>query len=236
MTLKQPARMSLAEQVAHQMDSMIRTGKWPVGTRIPPEPELVNQLGVSRNTVREAVRALVHTGMLETRQGDGTYVSSSSDLGAALQRRCKRSNIVETLEVRSALEQEAARLAALRRTEEDVEEMLRWLRASDAAETIEQYIDADMKLHQSIIRAADNSILTELYEHMTEAIHRSIGETVERMIFSPASERFVAHKKIHKEMVEAIIDREPEAATQAVRAHIEASQQAMLRQEQGGSA
>ncbi|USG63936.1 FadR family transcriptional regulator [Brevibacillus ruminantium] len=235
MKLRQTARLTLVEQVVGQIDGLIRSGAWPVGTRIPPEPELVQQLGVSRNTIREAVRALVHSGMLETRQGDGTYVNSSSDLGAALQRRCRRSNTVEILEVRSALEQEAARLAAIRRTDEDVEEMKRWLSVSAAAQTIETYIEADMKLHQAIVKAAYNSMLAELYEHMTDAIYESIGESVQHLIFSPDSQRFAEHKQMHKQMVENIIAREPEASMLAVRAHIEASQQALQIRERGES-
>ncbi|MEJ8547510.1 FadR/GntR family transcriptional regulator [Brevibacillus borstelensis] len=233
MKLKQTGRMSLVEQVVAQIDSLIQSGDWPVGTRIPPEPELVNQLGVSRNTVREAVRALVHTGMLETRQGDGTYVCSSSELGAALQRRFQRCALEETLEARYALEQEAARLAAARRTQEDVEAMRGWLAASEAADHAQTYIEADVQLHLSIVKAAHNSILLELYEHMTEAIHQSIGETVGKVVFSSTSKRLAQHKKIHRELVDAIVAGRPEEAIQAVRAHIEASQQAFEEQDRG---
>ncbi|WP_243014393.1 FadR/GntR family transcriptional regulator [Brevibacillus borstelensis] len=233
MKLKQAGRMTLVEQVVAQIYSLIQSGDWPVGTRIPPEPELVNQLGVSRNTVREAVRALVHTGMLETRQGDGTYVCSSSELGAALQRRFQRSALTETLEVRSALEQDAARLAALRRTPEDVEAMKTWLTASEVADNAQTYIEADVQLHMSIVKAAHNSILLELYEHMTESIQQSIGETVDKVVFSPASKRLALHKKIHRELIDAIVAGRPEEAILAVRAHIEAAQQAFEDQERG---
>ena len=66
---------------------MIESGKWGVGMRIPAEPELMNELNVSRNTLREAIRALIHAGLLKTKQGDGTYVCSSSALGAVLKKR-----------------------------------------------------------------------------------------------------------------------------------------------------
>ncbi|MBW7458333.1 GntR family transcriptional regulator, partial [Paenibacillus sepulcri] len=78
--LQQPTRLTLVEQVARQIEAMIESGDWAVGTRIPAEPELMTQLQVSRNTLREAIRALIHAGLLKTRQGDGTYVSSSSAL------------------------------------------------------------------------------------------------------------------------------------------------------------
>jgi DNA-binding FadR family transcriptional regulator len=74
----------LSEQVVAQLEAQIAAGEWPVGSKIPAEPELVAALGVGRNTVREAVRALEHAGLLEPRRGDGTYVRATSDLGAAL--------------------------------------------------------------------------------------------------------------------------------------------------------
>src|SRR5699024_1523815 len=83
---------------------------WAVGERLPSEMELMKEFDVSRNTLREAIRALVHAGLLETKQGSGTIVQSSSALGAALQRRIEKSTVIETLEVRLALEREAAQL------------------------------------------------------------------------------------------------------------------------------
>ena len=74
MPLATTRRAGLVDQVIDQMRGAITAGEWPVGRRIPPEPELVTALGVGRNTVREAVRALSHAGLLEVRQGDGTFV------------------------------------------------------------------------------------------------------------------------------------------------------------------
>src|SRR3546814_9226587 len=68
------------------MRSQINAGEWTPGMRIPTESQLSNSLGVGRNTVREAVRALVHTGVLEVRQGAGTFVLSSRDPSGLLQR------------------------------------------------------------------------------------------------------------------------------------------------------
>ena len=68
--IERPRRTS--ELVVERMERLIRDGEWPVGTCIPPEPELVKHFGVGRNTIREAVRALEHSGMLVPRRGDGT--------------------------------------------------------------------------------------------------------------------------------------------------------------------
>lgn len=228
MKLRQATRLTLVEQVVVQMDELIQSGEWPVGKRIPAEPELVKQLGVSRNTVREAVRALIHTGLLEARQGDGTYVCSSSELGAALLRRLRRSNIAETLEVRYALEQEAARLAAVRRTQEDIEVLRGCLASCSSAKDVEAYIQADMKLHQAIVSSTHNGFLADLYEHMNEAIKISIGSTVEYTVLSELHENLQQHDKIHGDLVTAIINGDPEASASAVRTHIQLSQNVLL--------
>src|ERR1700754_829017 len=112
------------------MREAIRTGDWAVDQRIPPEPELVTMLGVGRNTVREAVRALAHAGLLDVRQGDGTFVRATSELSGAVRRLCG-TELREVLEVRRTLEVEGARLAATARTASELDRltMLLTLRA-----------------------------------------------------------------------------------------------------------
>ncbi|PRC57877.1 GntR family transcriptional regulator, partial [Mycobacterium sp. ITM-2017-0098] len=81
-------RAGLVDQVIDQLRHTIASGEWPVGRRIPNETVLVESLGVGRNPVREAVRALAHAGLLDVRQGDGTYVRATSEVSGALRRLC----------------------------------------------------------------------------------------------------------------------------------------------------
>ncbi|MEV4443826.1 GntR family transcriptional regulator, partial [Streptomyces sp. NPDC049577] len=78
MTLRPVDRRSAVERATAQLRERVESGDWPVGGRIPSEPVLAEQLGVGRSAVREAVRALTHVGMLEPRQGSGTYVLQSA--------------------------------------------------------------------------------------------------------------------------------------------------------------
>src|SRR5262252_1258771 len=105
MPLRSTQRSSLVPQVIAQLRSQILSGEWAVGSRIPPEPDLAAALGVGRNTLREA-------GLLERRQGSGTYVVGARELAGAVARRIADAQIVEVIEVRRAFEVEAARLAA----------------------------------------------------------------------------------------------------------------------------
>jgi len=150
--------------------------------RIPKEADLMEQFGVSRNTLREAVRALVHTGLLSTRQGDGTFVVADSPLGPVLQKRLGSSSAVEILEIRHALDREAVMLACERRTEEQLRDMDRYAGLCEqyqSAGHIEQFVDVDMHLHQTIVAAAGNPLLVDLYQHMFERIQMSIMSTTE---------------------------------------------------------
>ena len=86
MTLDPVRQTSLSDQVVERLRTEIVEGRWRVGERIPPEPELMVSLGVARGTLREALRALQYSGMLDIRRGDGTFVSARSEVPGALAR------------------------------------------------------------------------------------------------------------------------------------------------------
>lgn len=170
-------RPGLIDTAVEALRSRITAGEWPVGSRIPPEPALVDLLGVGRNTVREAVQSLVHAGLLERRQGSGTYVLSSSEMAVTMGRHIAEARQRDVVEVRRALEVEAARLASRRRTATDVAPLLD---ARDAravayrAGDIDAMVVTDLALHRVIVRTAANPVLTSLYENLIDAIGENI--------------------------------------------------------------
>ncbi|ADB49594.1 FadR/GntR family transcriptional regulator [Conexibacter woesei] len=179
---------SLVDQAIEAVRAEIVAGAWPIGGKIPTEPELVDQLGIGRNSVREAIRALVHAGLLETRQGDGTYVRATSDLAGAVKRRIGRAELIEVLEVRRALEVETARLAALRRTEADADalERLRDERAEAwSGGDLARFVERDVALHRAIAAMAGNAMLAELYLDFSQALPDAIGANVAREVTGP---------------------------------------------------
>lgn len=193
MPLVTARRGGLVDQVIGQLRSAITGGEWPVGARIPPESELASSLEVGRNTVREAVRALSHGGLLEVRQGDGTYVRATTELSGALRTLCSP-ELREVLEVRRTLEVEAARMAAARRTDADltvlraalderdravaaVAECGRRGEEPDAAD-VELAARADTDFHVAVVRCAGNSLLVELYRGVVEAVADSVKTTM----------------------------------------------------------
>lgn len=204
-------KQTLSGRVYAKLESMITGGEWEIGSRIPREADLMEKLGVSRNTLREAIRGLVQVGLLETRQGDGTFVTASSELSAILAKRMSRSSVIEALEVQHALDREAAVLACLRRTDEQLRQMEKY--SKQCFDTIdrenhEAYREADWMLHRTIVTASHNRLLIDLYENMFEKLQISIFFNR----FIPESLSEVGHPAL----IAAIRDRDPEAAVRAV--------------------
>jgi DNA-binding FadR family transcriptional regulator len=226
MNLQTPVRgLTLSAQVTEQVEGLITSGEWPVGTRIPPENTLVGRLGVSRNTVREALRSLVHTGMLEARPGDGTYVRAPSELEAPLMRRARRARLEEAVEVRSLLEQQAAGLAARRRKPGDVRRLRELLerqrRASEAGDRV-AYAEADAALHRAVVACTGNAFLTEIYEYLGGALKLSVSPGLwDQML----ADEEIRH---HAALVEAIAAGNAAAAECAAQALVEALRDALL--------
>ncbi|MEU2557742.1 FadR/GntR family transcriptional regulator [Streptomyces longispororuber] len=173
MPLSTPRRSALSEQVIAALRNQISSGEWPVGSRIPTEPELVEQLGVARNTVREAVRALAHNGLLDIRQGSGTYVVATSELAGVMQRRFADANPRHIAELRATLESSAAKLAAERRTARDLRQLDTLLaRREEAWESgdAEAFVTADATLHMAVVAASHNDVLIALYADLGEVL------------------------------------------------------------------
>ncbi|WP_267241440.1 FadR/GntR family transcriptional regulator [Streptomyces sp. PR69] len=173
MALSSPRRSALSDQVIAELRNQITSGEWPVGSRIPTEPELVEQLGVARNTVREAVRALAHNGLLDIRQGSGTYVMATSELAGVMHRRFADADPRHIAELRSTLESSAARLAAERRTEKDLKQLDTLLARREeawAAGDAERFVSADTTFHLAVVAASHNEVLTELYADLGDLL------------------------------------------------------------------
>ena len=178
MSLRTAQRASLVDQVIDQLKEQITSGSWPMHGKIPTETVLAEHLGVGRNTVREAVRALTHAGLLECRQGDGTYVRAISELSGAMARRLRTAEQLEILEVRRALEVEAARLAAARRTDKDIlsiEAALAEREKAWASGEPDRFVESDLAFHVAVVEATHNSVLTDLYVDFSAALRASIA-------------------------------------------------------------
>lgn len=201
-----------SQAVLAQLTTLIESGEWPVGSKIPPEPALVTALGVGRNTIREAVRALEHAGLLEPRRGDGTYVRATNDLAAVLLRRVRRASNADTIAVCRSLEHSAVTTAATGRTGTDISAIdaaVANCREASQSKNHEAFIDADLELHHAIVAASGNAVLVELYLGLLEAL-RQVG--ADRSSIAHGAEDLPRHERI----ASAIVAGDPDAARSAL--------------------
>lgn len=165
------SRQNLVEQVLHELRQRIIGGDWKVGEKIPTEPQLVEQLGVARNTVREAVRSLATNGLLDIRQGSGTYVVATSELAGVFTRRMAETPSEQVTELLTELAASGARLAAQRRDETDLTRMRQLLAERELAwdrGDIEDYLEVDAQFHRAVLAASKNQALLNLYADLSE--------------------------------------------------------------------
>lgn len=219
----QPPKRTSELVVAH-MERLIRDGDWPVGERIPAEPVLVDRLGVGRNTIREAVRALEHAGMLAPRRGDGTYVRSANPYAAVI-RRSAPTELLDLLQVRRALESEAAAAAARTAAAADRRKLRQQLRSVEklwATGDFAGYDQADIDFHAGVVAASGNRLLVEIYAGVVEAMRRTHGEVT-------GAQRAAPHPRGHTELVEAIEAGDADAARAAVHSYLSEAEERLRR-------
>lgn len=179
--MQQVQRSSLIAQVTAQLREQIVTKRWPVGSRIPTEAELCEITKTGRNTVREAVQALVHAGMVERRQGSGTFVMATSDLGGTLGKYFADARDRDVTELRRTLEVTAAALAAQRRDSADVDVLHRALAERNEAwnsEDVETAVAIDARFHRAIVAASHNAIYLEFYDSLLPVIEQTMRHHV----------------------------------------------------------
>ena len=200
-------KRSLVDQALEQLRLRITEGRWAIGERLPTEPELSAELGISRNTVREAMRVLAFSGLIEIRQGDGSYLRSMTDpLGAM--RALSHCTLEQAQETRQILEAEAIGLAALRRTEEDLQGLHEALQKSAALYhgDLEAYISADLLFHKRLVDAAHNPALSELYLYFSAIVGAQLRQTLN------ISPRRQAVFDLHIALLDAVENQDPERA------------------------
>lgn len=208
-------RGGLVEQVIAEIAGQIDTGTWPPGHRLPSVAELAVELDVGRSTVREAVQALAHRGVLDVVQGRGTFVTPAA--GDAL--RLQRTEALDVYEARRGLEVEAARLAALRRDDDDLVALRRAAatrREARSAGVVSEWAAADLELHRAVFAATHNPVLQRLFDTLADA--QIVAFT--RQTHDPGSS--VDTSAEHDALVVAVSERDPLAAMTAARGYLEA--------------
>ena len=226
--MRAASRKSLVDQAIDEMREQIDSGVWQVGHRLPAEAKLAEQLGMSRAPVREATRALVHAGLLASRQGDGTFVIAVDESDVALRRRLRAAEVVDVIDVRRGLDVAAARAAAVRRTTGDLDRLTGILhRRRNAAELGDEtaFLAADLDFHVGVAEAAHNRILLDMYRSFSAVLN----STVElRDCLTPDSGTLICD---HEDLLTAIGDQDPAAAAAAALTILDSQESAVRNRE-----
>lgn len=216
--------VDLVEQAVSAILERIASGEFSETAALPGESELAAVLGVSRPTMREAVRILKDRGVLHVVHGRGTYVAPKSewvDLGTlvnmTLRTSSQREVGLQLVELRRMIEVGSAGLAARHRTDEQLAMMQRWIAEIDAAggrNDVAAVVAADLAFHDTIIQASDNPFLLAVMKPLAEALRAS------RSVTSAHGEVRDRAQDHHREILRAIAEGNEQEAKDAMRAHM----------------
>ena len=220
----------LTEMAIDKIRGLIINGDLPPGARLPPEQELANQLGSSRNTTREAVRALVTARVLDVRRGDGTYVTSLrpelllEGIGFAVEL-MQDESALELVEVRKALEPAVTELAAERIDEAGLALLRHHLSLMRAAESdTERLVAHDQDFHDTVATAARNPTMASMLRGISS---RSLRARVWRGILEEdAGMRTVAE---HEAIYAALVAGDAAVARAAALVHVATTERFLRR-------
>jgi GntR family transcriptional repressor for pyruvate dehydrogenase complex len=214
----------LYQQIADQIRELITRGGFEAGTRLPPERDLAQQLGVSRPSLREALIALDVEGRVEVRSGSGVFVSDSRAEPAPRKTEAIGESPSQLMEARSVIEGEIAVLACARVTEEHLARLRKVLKGMEAEIGQRRArVDLDREFHLTLAEMTGNSVLARLVGELFDERHSPISAKISSRFESTRT--WKAALKEHEAILRAIEERDPIAAQAAMRAHLKASSQ-----------
>ncbi len=217
--------MAVTDEAITKIKEMIVSGELGPGSRLPPENVLSERLGLSRNSLREAVKALEVIRVLDVRRGDGTYVTSlkpellleAMSFVVDLQ---SNETILDILEVRRILESHAAAMAARRITEEDIAQLEALIERITDAATVEELVEHDLQFHQAIAHAGGN-------EYLANLLHSMSSHTVRVRVWRGITEGGSIDRTIneHRQILDALRGGSADLASALMTTHVSGVEQ-----------
>lgn len=212
--------MAVTDEAILKIKEMIVAGDLRPGDRLPPEKELSESLGLSRNSLRESVKALELIRVLDVRRGDGTYVTS---LEPALPLEAMSfvvdlhgdDSVLEMLAVRRILEPAATSLAAINARPEDLDHLVDLMRSAAAASSVDELVAHDLAFHRAIAEASGNRYLTSLIDSLS-------SHTVRARIWRGITQESAVSVTLreHQLILDAIRAHDPDLAAALTLAHV----------------
>lgn len=220
--------MSVTDDAIEAIKQMIVDGELRPGDRLPREPDLAERLGLSRNSLREAVRALSLIHVLDVRRGDGTYVTSLEpsllmDAMSFVVDFHRDDTVLQFLEARRIVEPAATEMAALKMPGEDIEGLAELLDSLGDKPSVEELVECDLEFHRRIAAGSGNAVLASLVETLSGRTQRA--RTWRGLTQEGVMERTLAE---HRAILQALTARQPDVARAAATVHIAGVEQWLL--------
>lgn len=196
-------KKSLAQNVGEQLIEQINSGKYSPGDKLPTESELMRIFGVGRSSIREAIRALSNIGMVNVRQGAGTFVSAQSVSNIGVDNKMRSADRHELEEVRKILEIAIVEKTVARRTDGDIKKMRELLRIRKNHAInglLEDCMKTDMDFHIAVADATHNTLLAEIYRSASTRLLAAFNEIYED------TSCFIQSQPSHEKLLKYIMD------------------------------
>ena len=214
-------RKRLTDQIIEHLVALIADGELKPGDKLPPEPQLMEQFGVGRSSIREAIGALELIGLVTVRPGHGTHITDSLDkvqtksVGLSLIT-IGQDKIRDLVEARVELEQAIVRLAAQRATEEDIAELkAQHKKLIAASKSGRKQIKADLGFHTTLAKASHNSVLIRFLSELRQPMRHWMGQKAK---YDWGYDQVIEE---HEAILNAVESRDVEKAQSAMRIHVE---------------
>ncbi|MCM3714333.1 FadR family transcriptional regulator [Alkalihalobacillus oceani] len=214
-------RQKIYEEIVQQIYQLIRRGDYKEGDKLPAEGKLAEEFGVSKTVVREAMSVLKASGVVESRSGSGNFIRKLEgetfvqSIGPSL---LNIQSLIEILELRRALEIEAASLAADRATEEDIELLKEYNRKLASSEKLEERVENDFLFHKTLFYATHNSAFIKVFDSISSLFKSGIEESKKQSSNLP--NRHKEGVEEHFTIMEAISEKDEKKARATMREHL----------------
>ena len=212
--------VAVTDEAIEKIKAMITTGALRAGDRLPREADLAAELGLSRSSLREAVKALALVNILDVRRGDGTYVTSLEprlllEALSFITDFHRDDTVLEFLQVRRILEPAATAMAAERITPQQIEELREHLDSLGETPSTEELVANDLEFHRLIVGVAGNSVLASLVDSMS-------GPTARARVWRGLTQSGTTQRTLteHRAILDALAAHEPEIARSWATVHI----------------
>lgn len=217
------------EQVIEQIQNNIMEGLFKKGDKLPSERELSEKMGVSRTSIREALRVLETMGVVESRQGEGNFICSNIEKSLlqplSMMFKLNNGSFSDIYELRSILEIECARLSAIRATDMDCRELLSVVEEMEqetfGENRYEILVELDKKFHNTLSDMSKNYLIESLFSTISNLFEKFIEDARYKIILFDSEQ---ANKSLliqHKKICESIIKKNQDMAVEAMREHME---------------